>query len=325
MESGLKRIAYWTAVLVIACGIAFLGIRGCAFMPWNRASTEMSVTITVTRDYGETVLEREVLNLGEDASVMEALRKTAEVETAYGGGFVEDVDGIGKDDISGREMDWFYYVNGVLADVGASDYNLQPGDEVWWDYHLWGCDTFIGAVIGQYPRPFTVGYGDGASRTKIINTAALAEQAKRVMLYLRKEGAEVSLSEDVRGFDFGDREGPVIAILNAEDADSNTWLQDRLKTDRGSGMFFMVEDGNIELIDETGNKVDGVDPKCAIGCTSDGLGDPKPVMFVICDEERYAADAADILTDMHPDIQGFYSAYIDDTGSVRRLPHDATR
>ena len=37
---------------------------------------------------------------------------------------------------SGRR-DWFFFVNGLEAEVGAAEYELSPGDRVQWDYRHW--------------------------------------------------------------------------------------------------------------------------------------------------------------------------------------------
>ena len=36
--------------------------------------------------------------------------------------------------------DWFFFVNGIEADVGAAEYELSPGDVVQWDYRDWRGD-----------------------------------------------------------------------------------------------------------------------------------------------------------------------------------------
>ena len=38
---------------------------------------------------------------------------------------------------AGRPGDWFFFVNGVEADVGAAEYELSPGDRVQWDHRDW--------------------------------------------------------------------------------------------------------------------------------------------------------------------------------------------
>ena len=85
---------------------------------------------------------------------MEILKGSADVETGYAGGFVVSIDGVGGED---RNRAWFYYVNGLLSDVGASGCVPRPGDVIQWDYHSWGSSDRVSALIGSYPQPFLSG------------------------------------------------------------------------------------------------------------------------------------------------------------------------
>ena len=55
---------------------------------------------------------------------MRQLQRDFEVETRFGGGFVQEIDGVGGGRRSGRPVDWFYYVNGIEADSGAASRKL---------------------------------------------------------------------------------------------------------------------------------------------------------------------------------------------------------
>ncbi|MCX6357332.1 MAG: DUF4430 domain-containing protein [Candidatus Aureabacteria bacterium] len=107
-----------------------------------------AVTLRATRDFGSPPLIEQRLEPA-GRSVMELLNACAKVETAFGSGFVRAINGIGDD--AGRA--WFYYVNGMLADVGAGRYIPAAGESIWWDYHP--CDgPRVQALIGCYPEPF---------------------------------------------------------------------------------------------------------------------------------------------------------------------------
>src|ERR671922_80263 len=67
--------------------------------------------------------------LREDQTVMRLLRKHFEVETRFGGRFVQRLKGRSGKGADGQ-VDWFYFVNGYEASVGASDYELSPGEVV---------------------------------------------------------------------------------------------------------------------------------------------------------------------------------------------------
>ncbi len=93
--------------------------------------------MVVTRDFGHQQLgSASERTLREDQTVMRMLQSDFDVETRFGGGFVQSIDGLAGRG-AGGQRDWFYFVNGVEADVGAADYELSPGDRVQWDYRDW--------------------------------------------------------------------------------------------------------------------------------------------------------------------------------------------
>jgi hypothetical protein len=116
------------------------------------------VSLTVSRDFGARELGRE----SEDSvpggeTVMRMLQRSFDVETRYGGGFVQQINGVAGGRRAGRPIEWFYYVNGIEADRGATQRRLKPGDRVWWDHHDWSATPRVPAVVGAFPEPFLSG------------------------------------------------------------------------------------------------------------------------------------------------------------------------
>ena len=145
------------ALLALAAALA-----GCA--GGEPAADGGSATLWVTRDRGATVLHDEKVPAG--VTVLQALDRVADIETRYGGRFVQAVDGIeGSLD---RGDDWFYYVNGYLAERGAAEYRLRDGDVAWWDYRDWagGGEREDRVVVGAFPEPFLHGYGNAPTTTR---------------------------------------------------------------------------------------------------------------------------------------------------------------
>jgi hypothetical protein len=118
-----------------------------------------SVELTVSRDHGGEVLRDEEVEINESDTVLRALDRTADLETRYGGGFVQSIDGLAGGTDDGRRSDWFYYVNGIEAPVGSADYEPADGESVWWDHHDWSTAMRVPAVVGDWPEPFVHGYG----------------------------------------------------------------------------------------------------------------------------------------------------------------------
>ena len=125
-------------------------------------------TLWVTRDRGVEVLVTVSVHAG--VTAMQALRSEADVDTSFGGRFVQSIEGVSGD--TGAKRDWFYFVNGVEADRGAAEYRLRPGDVLWWDYRSWaGDDMREPVVVGAFPEPFLHGY-DGRVRPVAVRFEA---------------------------------------------------------------------------------------------------------------------------------------------------------
>jgi Domain of unknown function (DUF4430) len=142
---------------LLACAASAIAVLGGCGLGAGDAQPGRGVSLRVTRDFGqEQLLSKQGLPLRDDETVMRLLRKQADVETRFGGGFVQSIDGL-----SGRgssaTSDWFFYVNGIEATEGAADYELSPGDVVQWDYRDWGEAMDARAIVGAFPQPFSGG------------------------------------------------------------------------------------------------------------------------------------------------------------------------
>jgi hypothetical protein len=140
--------------LAVLCAAAAVG--GCGVGPGE--GPEAGVRLTVTRDFGtRTLLERDRAQIGGADTVMRLLQRNAPVRTRFGGDFVQAIAGVAGGSRAGRPVDWFFYVNGILADRGASAVRIRGGDRIWWDHHDWGLTPDIPAVVGSFPEPFLHG------------------------------------------------------------------------------------------------------------------------------------------------------------------------
>ena len=138
-------------VSAIAAAVA---LTGCGLGAGHGTS---DVSVTVTRNFGTisvgSTTERHVPG---SQTVMRLLEGTFHVSTRYGGGFVQSIDGLSG---TSARRDWFYYVNGMEASLGAAGTSVHHGDRVWWDLHDWTATDSIPAVVGSYPEPFEHGLG----------------------------------------------------------------------------------------------------------------------------------------------------------------------
>jgi hypothetical protein len=141
------------ALVILLAALALPGAAGCGFGAGEEQAGEGS--LTVTRDYGhESIGRARTAGVSESDTVMRLLQRDFEVETRYGGNFVQEIDGVGGGREGGRRVDWFFYVNGIEASVGAGELEVAPGDRIWWDHHDWGATMRVPAVVGSFPAPF---------------------------------------------------------------------------------------------------------------------------------------------------------------------------
>lgn len=146
-----------TVVAIALFVAASLAAAGCGLGPGEGVG---DVELTVTRDYGAVpMIHSELGDVTESDTVMRALEGSAEISTRYGGGFVQSIEGVEAEERLDRSFDWFFYVNGVEATVGAADYDLNGGEAIWWDHRDWSAAMRVPAVVGSWPQPFLDGYG----------------------------------------------------------------------------------------------------------------------------------------------------------------------
>jgi hypothetical protein len=178
-----------TAVAIALLLFAALAAAGCGLGPGKGLG---DVELTVTRDYGtEPVLHRRLGDVTESDTVMRALEGSADISTRYGGGFVQSIEGLEAQESVDRSLDWFFYVDGVEATVGAADYQLHGGESVWWDYRDWSAAMRVPAVVGSWPQPFLNGY-DGKRHPVAVECLGGGAACGAVRNKLESAGASVA-------------------------------------------------------------------------------------------------------------------------------------
>jgi hypothetical protein len=134
-------------------------LSGCG----QERAGEGSAKLWVTRDRGATVVLAKTVPAG--VTAMQALDRELDVDTAYGGRFVQSIEGV-EGDVS-KQRDWFWFLNGIESDISAADYRLRPGDVEWWDFRSWRDEMREPVVVGAFPEPFLHGYG-GPPRPAVV-------------------------------------------------------------------------------------------------------------------------------------------------------------
>jgi hypothetical protein len=168
------------AVALAACGGSGTGVGVDTEAAGPATSSAGAASLWVTRDGGTEVLLTAEVPAG--LTVLQALDRVAEVETRYGGRFVQSIAGVGGS--LARQEDWFYFLNGIEPDRGAAEVRLRDGDVAWWDFRAWSAQMQQPVVVGAFPEPFLHGW-DG--RTRPVEVAAppsLAEQQRALEAFL---------------------------------------------------------------------------------------------------------------------------------------------
>jgi hypothetical protein len=168
--------------------LAALAAAGCGL---GAGAGVGEVELTVTREYGADPVAAESVEAKESSTVMRVLESATDAETRYGGAYVKSIDGIEESERGGAPYDWFYYVDGIEAPVGASDTDVSGGERIWWDYRDWSATNHVPAVVGQWPAPFARGY-EGHSHPVAVECDGGGAACGAVEAALRGEGVTLA-------------------------------------------------------------------------------------------------------------------------------------
>jgi hypothetical protein len=133
----------------LAPAFLVLALAACG----GTAPTKGTATLWVTRDRGKDVMLVRKVPAG--LTAMQALDRMADIETTYGGRYVQSINGV--DGSLSSQHDWFYFVNGIEGDRSAAEVRLNAGDIEWWDYRSWARQMRQPVVVGAFPEPFRHG------------------------------------------------------------------------------------------------------------------------------------------------------------------------
>jgi Domain of unknown function (DUF4430) len=242
------------AALIAAAGLA----AGCGLGAGEELGGD-GATLRVTRDFGHKALgSLSEPKLREDQTVMRLLRSKFDVDTRFGGRFVQSIDGLSGHGGGGRQ-DWFFFVNGVEADEGAGDYELSPGDRVQWDYRNWEHAARAPAIVGAFPEPFVHGVGGRRRPVRVecenVGSAACRDAKSRLeKVGARANGSSIGAPATEKIIRLVVATWPRAKIVRG--ADTLEQGPDR------SGVFARVagDGGRIELLDPAGDVARTVRP-----------------------------------------------------------------
>jgi hypothetical protein len=256
----VRRARALLAALALAgCG---LSAAGCGL--GEGEEREGGASVRVTRDFGHTELgTARVARVREDQTVMRLLRSGFDVDTRFGGRFVQTIDGLEGEGAAGQ-VDWFYFVNGLEAGVGAAEYELSPGDRVQWDFRNWEAAMRVPAIVGAFPEPFLHAL-EGERRPVRVE----CEDAEAVVCEEAKERLE-RVGVATSGASLGAPGTETVTRLVVA-----RWPRARIvrgasgleEGPEATGVFARFEPGRraLELLDESGEPARRVEPGDGVG------------------------------------------------------------
>lgn len=166
--------------------LALVLLPGCG----HERTGSGTASLWVTRDRGATVLAVKTVPAG--LTAMQALDRELDVDTSYGGRFVQSIEGIEGD--ASKQRDWFWFLNGIEADRSAGDYRLHAGDVEWWDFRSWRGEMREPVVVGAFPEPFLHGYA-GKVRPVAIRYVPGQEAGARALARLLRADSVAPASD----------------------------------------------------------------------------------------------------------------------------------
>ena len=267
------------AVAALALLTASAASAGCGLGEGERSEGE--ATITVTRDYGaEELLDATTEDPPASETAMRMLEREADIETRYGGGFVQSIDGLSGGTDDGRRSDWFFYVNGDDAGVGAAEVDVKAGDRIWWDLHDWTDVMRVPAVVGSFPAPFATEGGE----VSCTEPAGACDDVEAALADAAGEGEGEEPVEVLAGTWEQIRDEPAADLLAGAPA--------------RSGVFARFEEGadatELVLYDETLAERERLGPGAGLVAAVEGP-DGAPVWLVTGTDSDGVSAAAELL------------------------------
>ena len=276
------------------------------------------VRLTVTDGFGaRSVLEKPAPDVGGEETVMRLLQRNAKVRTRYGGGFVQSIGSLAGGREGGRPVDWFYYVNGVLAEEGASAVQVRGGDRIWWDRRDWGVTNDVPAVVGSFPEPFLHGIEGERPPTRIECDDVVREACETVQRQFTERGMVVGRS----GLDTDAAESLRLVVGRWPEIRRDRALSQIARGPKVSGVYARMEgDGRfVQVLDATGRTVRRLGPGTGLIAAAQWREEP-PTWVVTGTDEAGIAAAARAFDERT--LKNRFAVVIDE-GRATPLPADA--
>jgi len=214
----------------------------------STAAAQKHCQVLISRNFGRDIIKNENLPFSGETSVMALMQDNFQVELAYGGSFINAIDGL-KSGYTGEEQkekkDWIYYLNGIAGEVGAADTMLADGNMLQWDYRDWSVSQTVGAMAGAYPRIFTC----EDSALTIQYTPVFKETADKLQEALDSLG-KTAVVEEFGSESLQDKKSSTIVIGLWDDLSADDYVYGYYKNYKRTGLFFGIDTSGVILRNE---------------------------------------------------------------------------
>jgi hypothetical protein len=284
------------AILTLAVSLLIVGaaaVGGCGFGPGKSSAGEAN--LRVTRVFGtEQLVDATLTNPTESDNVVRFLDANADIETSYGGNFVDSIDGYAGSTTGGGDEDWFFFVNGYYSDVGAGETAVLPGDRIWWDYRYWSAAYRVPAVVGSWPEPFLSGY-QGKHYDTVVECLTASADCDQVVSALEGAGVKPRVENVSKPVEHPDELRVLVGPWDALRADK---AASQIESGPGnSGVYGQLgRCGNawqLEIDDSHGKVAQWVDASGLVAAVREGQD--QPTWVVTGTDDGSVAGAADLL------------------------------
>ncbi len=289
------------------------------FFNISSAQADDDIQLWITRHFtGEKILAKTVL-LSSNKSVMQILKENASVQTTFGGGFVSEINGKSG---GGSQGDWFYYVNGLLANVGAAGYRPKTNDIIWWDFHPWQDAVYVSSVIGVYPQPFVSRRENQMPVTDILATVSLKTTAEELCNDLEQKGIYYQVivkCQEYNGHLSPEAERARILVGAWKDISEDPAIKDIVRNSQKSGFFIKMEDAQLCPLNISGDVQTCYPNAAVILSISSGFETAPPLWLITGTSDKEVEKALRLLISNSEKIK-FYSGAVLANGEIINVP-----
>ncbi len=295
-------------LILIFSLLNFLNVR-CLY-------AQETVDLWVTKNFQEEILNKKIPI--QDESVMKILQDNCTLQRSFAGAFVNQINGVPADLGLEKNSNWFYYINGLMADEGALGYFPKGNDVVWWDFHRWNDTVYVSAVVGAYPQPFKGGYNGKIFKTVLVSTDDLFESAEGLKASLQSQGVkDVEIKNFTQNF-YSDEEAQIL-IGSWEKIQNHSKIKDIVENCRKSGFFIRFKDSKLMALDIEGKEKVALAEASAILAIGAGFQVNAPFWIITGTDVTEVKKAVQLLID-HPERIQFYAGVVLNHGEIIPVP-----